>query len=197
MATQVQTSTAKLTPYRFTVRQFERMIDAGVFEDASVELLAGVVVPMTTNERHNFAVGAFGDLLFPVVPAGCHLRLQLSGRTARFWRPEPDVAIVRGARRDFTQQTPNLNRFAFLIEVSDTSFQKDRTWKWRRYAASGVPVYGILDLNASKLHLFTSPAGRGRSARYEAEATCGADDQVPVVVDGREITRFRLGDVLP
>jgi Uma2 family endonuclease len=197
MTTRVEPTAAKLTPYRFTVRQFERMIDAGVFEDASVELIAGVVVPMTTNERHNFAVGAFGDLLFPVLPAGYHLRLQLSGRAARFWRPEPDVAIVRGERREYTKQTPNLDRFAFLIEVADTSLAKDRTWKWRRYAASGVPVYGILDLNAAKLHLFTNPTGRGRLARYEAEATFGPDDRVPVVVGGREITRFRLGDVLP
>ncbi len=109
----------------------------------------------------------------------------------------PDVAIVRGVRRDYTRTTPNLNRFALIIEVADTTYDKDRHWKWRRYAASKVPFYGILDLNARRLEVFTRPAGRGKSARYEDVAVHGPDDEVPVIVDGIEVGRFRVNEVLP
>lgn len=198
MATQAKSTGSRLTPYRFTVRQFEKMIDAGVFpEGTNVELIAGVFVEMTKHEPHNFAVGSLGDLIQPIVPAGYHFRQDLSARTARYWRPEPDIAVVRGARRDYTRRTPDLNRFALIIEVADSSYGKDRSWKWRRYAASKVPVYGILDLNARRLEVFTRPTGRGASARYEDVALYGPDDQAPVVVDGSEVGRFRVADVLP
>jgi Uma2 family endonuclease len=198
MATQTRSTGSRLAPYRFTVRQFEAMIDAGVFpEGADVELIAGVPVPVAKSEPHNFAQGALGDILQPLTPDGYHYRQDLSARTTRYWRPEPDVAIVRDSRRDYTRQTPNLNRFAVLIEVADTSYGKDGTWKWCRYAASKVPVYGILNLNDRRLEVFTNPVGRGKSARYEVEATYGPNDEVPVIVDGAEVGRFRVGDVLP
>lgn len=198
MATQTRSTGSRLTPYRFTVRQFEAMIDAGVFpEGAAVELIAGGFVPATRNEPHHFAVGTLGDLFHPRVPEGYHYREGMPGRTARYWRPEPDVAIVRGSRRDYTRRTPNLNRFALIIEVADTSYGKDRIWKWCRYAASKVPVYGILNLNDRRLEVFTDPIGRGKSARYESETVYGPDDVMPVIIDGAEVGRFRVGDVLP
>ncbi len=45
MATQARSTGPRLTPYRLTVRQFEGMIDAGVFsEGTNLELIAGVFV---------------------------------------------------------------------------------------------------------------------------------------------------------
>ena len=42
MATEVNATGKGLVPYRLTVRQFERMIDAGIFpEGAHLELLGG------------------------------------------------------------------------------------------------------------------------------------------------------------
>lgn len=198
MATQLQSVSPKLSPYRINVRQFEKMIDAGVFpEGVRLELIAGVLVEMTINEPHSFAVGTLGDLIRPFVPEGYHLREEKPSRTARYWRPEPDIAIVRGVRRDYTQETPNLDRFALIIEVADTSYAKDRSWKWRRYAASGVPYYGILDLNKRRLEVFTQPTDRGKAARYEALTVYGPEDEAPVVVDGVEVGRFRVAEVLP
>ncbi len=200
MATQTQPPSTgnRLSPYRFTVHQFEKMIDAGLFpEGHNVELLAGVIVPMTKHEPHNFAVGFLTQWSVPLVPAGYHFRQDLSAHAGRYWRPEPDIAIVRGDRRDYLPKTPKLDRFAIIIEVADSSYNTDRSWKWQRYAASGVPVYGILDLNNRRFEVFTSPTGRGRKARYELVTTYQAEDEAPVILDGTEIGRLRVRDVLP
>src|SRR4051812_18348689 len=52
-------------PYHLTVRQFDKMIGAGVFPDGvRVELLAGVLVrKMTKSDPHDFSVGELGSLL--------------------------------------------------------------------------------------------------------------------------------------
>jgi hypothetical protein len=42
---------------RFNVRQFHRMLNAGLFKDQKVELVAGRIYPMTDLPAHTFAVG--------------------------------------------------------------------------------------------------------------------------------------------
>ena len=43
--------------YHFDVRQFHRMMAAGIFEDQKVELVAGKIYAMTDLPPHTFAVG--------------------------------------------------------------------------------------------------------------------------------------------
>ena len=201
MATQTQppSTVNRLSPYRFTVHQFEKMIDAGLFpEGHNVELLAGVIVPMTINEPHVIAVTLLANWLRALLPDGYYLREEKPAQAGRFWRPEPDIAIVRGGIRDNPQgKTPDIKQMPILIEVADSSYDLDRSWKWQRYAASRVPVYGILDLNNRRFEVFTSPTDRGRKARYELVTTYQAEDEAPVILDGTEIGRLRVRDVLP
>ena len=175
------------------------MIDAGVFPDGdNVELLAGVLVPMTINEPHVIAVTLLGNWLRAILPDGDYLREEKPARAGRFWRPEPDIAVVRGGIRDNPHgESPDIKQMPLLIEVADSSYSLDRSWKWQRYAASKVPMYGILDLNKQRLEVFTNPTGRGRKARYELVTTYPAEDEAPMVLDGTEIGRLRVRDVLP
>ena len=43
--------------YHFDVRQFHRMLVAGIFADQTVELVAGKIYAMTDLPPHTFAVG--------------------------------------------------------------------------------------------------------------------------------------------
>jgi hypothetical protein len=50
MATQTSRTGSGLVPYRLTVRQFSKMIDASVFrEDDRVELLRGILCSKTSS----------------------------------------------------------------------------------------------------------------------------------------------------
>ena len=55
------TSTAR--SYVFDVRQFQRMMVAGIFGDQKVELVAGRIYALTDLPPHTFAVGRFHDSL--------------------------------------------------------------------------------------------------------------------------------------
>ena len=43
----------------------------------------------------------------------------------------------------------------------------------------------------------TTRSGRGKKAAYRAVATFGKDVEVPVVIDGREVGRIGVKDILP
>ncbi len=49
--------------YRFDVRQFRRMMAAGVFQDQKVELVDGRIYPMTDLPPHTFALGRLHEFL--------------------------------------------------------------------------------------------------------------------------------------
>lgn len=189
---------AGLVPYRFTVRQFEQMIGAGVFREGDcAELLNGVVSTVTKHPPHNFCVGALSDLLRPILGLGFFLAEEKSARSGRYWRPEPDIAVVRGARSDFRRNLPTLRQIALAVEVADTSYRTDRTIKWRKYAASGVPAYWIVSLENRIVEVFTRPSGRGKSAAYHDTQTYNSDAQIPVALDRQEIGAVKVSEFLP
>jgi len=185
--------------YRLTVDQFVKMIDAGVFADgARVELLGGLLVErMTTNDPHDYAVGKLGELTRTMLPAGWFVREEKSLRLGRHWRPQPDFAIVRGRREDYRARTPQAEDLALLVEVADSSYAKDRGPKWRGYAAARVTPYWIANFPRRQLEIYDAPTGRGNSARYESCQVFGPDAEVPVRIEGREVGRIAVRELLP
>ena len=59
---------------------------------------------------------------------------------AQFWKPLPDVAVVRGLHRDFIARTPGPSDIALIVEVSDTTYAKDTRIKLRRYERVGFAL---------------------------------------------------------
>src|SRR5690349_9866930 len=127
--------------YRFDVRQFRRMMAAGVFKDHKVELVAGRVFPMTNLPPHISAVENLHESLRPMVPADrWTIREEKPVSFSRFWEPIPDITVLRGHKSTYATRLPRPGDVALLIEVSDTTYHRDRGAKWRRYAAARIPV---------------------------------------------------------
>jgi Uma2 family endonuclease len=188
-----------VVPYRLTVRQVEKMIDAGIFRDEDhVELLGGLLVDIiTTNDPHDFAVDQLGAILTRALPVEWIARQEKSVVLGRFWRPLPDLAIARGPRERYRTSAPRRADLGLLIEVADTSYAKDRGTKWRKYAASRIPIYWIVNLPQRQIEVYSGPSGRGKSAGYRDHTIYGPDDEVPVILEGRELGRIKVSDVLP
>ena len=184
---------------RLNVRQYLAMIASGVFpDDAHVELLDGRLVDqMTKYAPHNYTARQLGLLLRGMLPVGWVISEEKSVSLGRRWRPEPDIAIIRGPNSRYRNIDPTAADIGILIEVADSSYATDRGEKWRAYAAVRIPAYWIVNLNQSRVEVYTDPAGRGKNASYRQAATFGLDAEVPVVVDGREVGRVVVKDILP
>jgi Uma2 family endonuclease len=113
--------------------------------------------------------------------------------------PEPDASVLRGQARDYKDRRRTPTDAAVVIEVAETSYPLDRHQKSVIYAASNVPVYWIVDLNRRRLEVFTDPVAEPPgSAAYFAQTRVYLEaEEVLLVLDGREVARFAVREILP
>ncbi|HSI35813.1 MAG: Uma2 family endonuclease [Phycisphaerae bacterium] len=183
---------------RFTVEEYHRMIDAGVFsDDEPVELLEGWIVrKMGNNPPHDVATKLVSQLLEKLLPPGWHSRVQSAIATGAS-EPLPDVAIVKGDIRAYAQRHPGPGDIGLLVEVADSSINRDRKEKLPTYANCAFPTYWIVNIQARAIEVYTEPTGKNETARYQTIARYGVNDVVPVILDGVQLGTIRVTDVLP
>lgn len=152
--------------HRFSRVQYERMVEAGVFDpNDRLELLDGEIIDMSPQKsRHATAVTLVGDALRRVFATGATVRVQLPFCLDDRSEPEPDVAIVPGYPRDYRDVHPS--RAMLIVEVSDTTLTYDCGSKLAAYARAGVPEYWVLDLAGEVLKIFRKPESGVYTERY-------------------------------
>ena len=65
------------------------------------------------------------------------------------------------------------------------------------HAGFRIPVYGIVDLKRRMVEVRTGPFGKGKQAGYAHCDTYREGDLVPVELDGQEVGRVAVSDLLP
>ena len=135
--------------------EYDRMIEAGVFQDDHVELIRGVLVKISPQlAPHASTVQKLTQLLMARMQGRFGVRIQSPLALSDDSEPEPDVAIV--PLGDYDTEHP---RTALLvIEVADTSLRKDRG-KAAIYASAGISEYWIVHLGARTVEVYASPDG--------------------------------------
>lgn len=184
--------------YRFTVAQYHRIIDAGVFgADERCELLEGAIVPkMTRKPPHDGCLYLAQTLLLAHLPADWVLRVQSAATLGGTSEPEPDLVVARGPARQYLRRHPGPRDVVLVVEVADTTLAEDRGRKARIYARARVPVYWVVNLIDSQVEVYTLPRA-GRAPAYRSREDFRAGDRVPLVLDGRELARLPVRELLP
>lgn len=182
---------------RFSVEEYRRLGEIGVLaEDDRVELLEGWIIPkMNLNPPHSVCVQLVDDAIRKVLPEGWCVRVQDAVSTNDS-EPEPDVAVVRGAIRDFTERHPGPKDIGVLVEVADTSLTRDR-YKCQLYGGAGIAVYWLVNLVDRRIEVYIDPTGPDSNPGYRRRNDYGPDDVVPLVIDGDEITSIKVSGLLP
>jgi Uma2 family endonuclease len=176
-----------------TTREYERMTAAGVLDDPRVELLDGYVVKkMGKNPPHVWAVDATLEALRTMLP-GCWCRKEDPVRLPDFDEPEPDIAVVRGSRDLYRGRTPGPEDIALVVEVSETTLDRDRGPKLAAYARSGIAHYWIINLVARQIEVYWDPAEDG----YGSVQIFAPGQEIPVLVEGAEMGRVAVDSLLP
>jgi Uma2 family endonuclease len=184
--------------WRLSVAQYHQMTRQGILtDDDPVELLEGwLVTKMPKNPPHRLATQLAREALATMLPVGWHINDQ-EPITTEESEPEPDLSIVRGERRHYVERHPSASDLALVIEVADTTLQRDRTSKQRIYARAAIPVYWIINLAERQVEVYTNPSGTGVRVAYQQRHDYGATDRVPVLLAGGEIGAIGVDDLLP
>ena len=184
--------------YRFSVAQYQQMIARGIVsEDEPVELLAGwIVTKMPRNPPHDSALYRTQKSLTPVLTDEWICRCQ-SGATTDDSQPEPDLAVVRGPEDRYDTRHPTATDAGLFIEISDATLVRDREFKGGIYAAARIPIYWIVNIRERHVEVYTNPSGPCDEPAYVDRRDYGLDDELPLILEAREIARLRVRDLLP
>lgn len=153
--------------HRWTRQQYEQMVDAGVLtEDDPVELIDGQIVPMSPQNSRHATVATLGQqALESICPDGTFVRMQTPLALGADSEPEPDLAVVEGQAMDYWDHHPP--EALLVVEVSESSLEKDREQKRLLYARHQIPEYWILNLVDRHLEIYRDPA----SGDYKTKTT--------------------------
>jgi Uma2 family endonuclease len=167
---------------RMSVAEYQQL---GEFNERGkrTELIRGIVIEkMSKSPLHGTIASLLQDALTPQLPAGVLLRREES-LTLRDSEPEPDIAIVTGARRDFLQAHPVTALLA--IEVAVTSPEDDRSLS-EIYAEAGIAEYWVVLPKERAIEVFRQPEGLAyrEVCRYEFtdELLCSTVPAVKIVL---------------
>jgi Putative restriction endonuclease len=111
--------------------------------------------------------------------------------------PEPDVVVAVGRSGDYRPQSPSASEVPLIVEVCHHTQKADFQDKYRRYAATWVPVYWILDLHHRRIEVFTRPVGQRTMASYSTSISYSEGGTVPVLLLGKEIGVIHVADFMP
>lgn len=153
------------------------MVETGLLsEDAPYELIEGELIEMSPQgTRHSVAGELVAQRLIATAPEGTHVRAQRPLDCGDESVPEPDVALVLGAMRDFIARHPRADEVLLVVEVSMTTQDVDHR-KAAIYARAGAPVYWLLDLQNRRLEVHAEPHPDG----YHLVRILEDDDAVEV-----------------
>jgi len=184
--------------WRLSVDQYHAMIQAGILtDDDPVELLEGwLVAKMPKSPLHRAVTRLIRQVLERLVPAEWYVDSQ-EPITTDDSEPEPDVVVVRGETRHYLDRHPGPHDVGLVIEVADTTLQRDRGFKKRLYARAGISVYWIVNLSDNQCEVYTEPSGPEPQPDYRQRQDYSSSDVIPVVLAGVEIGRIAVREFLP
>jgi Uma2 family endonuclease len=184
---------------RFTVAEYQRMIDEGYFShDEAYELLDGLIIhKLARDPLHDASLAHARRILSGrLPPTGFHVRVQ-SAVLATDSQPEPDLAVVRGSEFDYIARHPSKDDLSLVVEVANSSLADDRAWKGAIYALAGFPVYLIVNLIDSRIEVYSDPSGVDPAPAYRRREDFHSGDVIGLNLGGSPIDSIPVIDLLP
>jgi Uma2 family endonuclease len=174
------------------------MVDSDVFtKHDNFVLINGYLVSKVTKKPPHFIAGELlRDELIGLVPH-THWRVLVEApvRIPDYNEPEPDVSLARGKATDYAHRHPGPADLALVVEVASSSLSEDRRMA-NIYGPVGIPVYWIVNLKARQVEVYSLSKRRGAKG-YGKPRIFKTGQSVPVVVEGKEVGRIAVVDILP
>lgn len=183
---------------KFTVAEYHRLLKVNILKSGDpYELLRGWIVPKpksgpprasACSRLHRRLLGIVAEEEWVIGPGG--------PITFRDSEPEPSCAVFRGPDDAYTARHPRPDETLLVVEVADVTLERAQGIKRSLYASGRIPVYWIVNLINCRVEVYTQPRG-GKNPGYKQQTSYGPDDEVPVVVGGKELGRIKVSELLP
>ena len=183
---------------RFTVREYRRLMEAGIFHPAlRTELVEGWVIDkMTRGPRHDSCLQRSAETLQNRLSDRWRIRLQ-SAIVLDDGEPEPDLVIVPGPAGRFDHEHPRPHEVVMLVEIADSTLQYDRGPKLRDYARNGIAQYWIVDLLSRTVEIYQNPSGATDLPRYGSLNAFAPGQSIPLNIGQEQLQPISVDELLP
>jgi Uma2 family endonuclease len=140
----------------WTQDEYHRMIKAGILDpDERVELLEGQIISMAAkNPPHSATNLCAADYLRNLLTGKALIRIQDPIDLNVHSEPEADIAVVQIDPQRYVDHHPTPVEIFLLVEICDTTLERDRKQKAAAYAKAGIADYWILNVNTRQVHVF-------------------------------------------
>jgi Uma2 family endonuclease len=131
-------------------REYDRLVEMGVFDHERIELLHGMLVTMSPQGlAHHEVISRLHRMLLMALGSRADVRSQGPFAADDDSEPEPDVMVL--PLGDYARRRPD--RAFLLIEVANTSVADDRD-KAALYASSDVQEYWLVNLPEQTVEVY-------------------------------------------
>ncbi|MDB9495685.1 Uma2 family endonuclease [Spirulina major CS-329] len=175
---------------------YHQMAAVGILaEDEQVELITGQIIQkMPKGPAHSALCKILEKLLEQHLGEQGLVRVQDPLTLDRYSEPEPDLAVVKPRPDFYAQQHPQPEDVYLIVEVADSTLDRDLTVKANLYAAAGITDYWVLNVSVQQLHIFRNPQADG----YQQQLILKGQETVEVLAfpdQGRVSVQSCFGSV--
>lgn len=180
---------------KFTREEYHKLAELGILrEDERVELIEGEIIQMApASPEHVAETHSLYDRVRKLFGKSYTVRMQAPLALGDS-EPEPDIAVVQGAARDYLHAHPT--HAVLVIEIAQSGLEYDREVKSSLYAKAGIPEYWLIDLQNRRLEVYREPAESPEARfgyQYQTRMTLtGKDSIAPLARPERTIRVARL-----
>jgi Uma2 family endonuclease len=137
------------------------MIETGILEEGSpYELLNGEIFHMAAiGRKHAARVNRINSLLHDTLGKVHVIAVQNPIELGASSQPEPDIAVLRWQDDFYESGHPEPRDIYLLIEVADTTLERDRMFKLPVYAEAGITEVWIVNLQDDCIEVYRNPSG--------------------------------------
>ncbi len=143
----------------FTVSEYHKMIDAGVFVgNSDFELIEGEILKkMTVGDYHISCVNRLTTIFVPFLVGKAIVSVQNPVVIGDISEPEPDVTIFKFQEDFYASGKATAEDVLLLIEVSDSTVKYDRDVKVKLYAEAEVTEVWLINLPKQIIEVYSKP----------------------------------------
>jgi len=143
----------------FTVSEYHKMIDAGVFVgNSDFELIEGEIVKkITQGDLHIACINRLNRFFSRNCGDDVIVSIQNAVVISDISEPEPDVTLLKFREDFYASGKATAEDVLLLIEVSDSTVKYDRDVKVRLYAEAEIAEVWLINLPRQLVEVYSQP----------------------------------------